>query len=661
MTVQHALEPRPPAYADTGELLLALGPKARRARLSRKLRLWSWGAIPAMFVVLHGVSALRVPGSFGSPAVILALNLLFLVWASILVSVLLTRGFLERGERGLLLLAGAASILALSVVASGTVGAGDANLAVTIYNLGALFTAAAHALVATSLGWAARAVAVARRRRAVLWTAAAALLLVASITALAWAGALPTFCVNGRGGTPIRQVVLGSAIAAFGVAAAGLARGSSRSPFRHWYALGMGLLALGLYGVLLQGTFSSVLSWVGRGTQYLGALALLAAAISSVRENQSWALPLGALLRQTEERYRILFENMSEGFLLAEAGPAGGDRSYRLVDMNPAAEHLLGLARGRALGQRLRDLVPPAAGDVVERCRAVVETGVPARFAIADRDGQRRLAVTAFVPEPNRLALLFSDDSERHRAERALSDALARLEEVDRNKSRFLAVLSHELRNPLAPIRNSVYILGRTDAASEQARRAKEILARQVDHLAKLVDELLDVTRISSGRIELHRTDLDLAALVRSAVEDRRASIEERGLELRVDVPAGPVPANGDPTRLSQVVGNLLQNAAKFTPAGGCVTLALTMRADVAELRVRDTGVGIAPELLTRIFEPFTQGPQTLARSEGGLGLGLSLVKALVELHGGAVEARSAGPGTGAEVVVRLPRSPALA
>ncbi len=654
MTVQHALEPRPPTYADTGELLLALGPRARRARLSRKLRLWSWGTIPAMFVVLHGVNALRVPGSYGAPALNLGLNLLFLVCVAILVSVLVTRSFLERGERGLLLLAGGASILALSVVASGTVGGGDANRAVTIYNVGALLTATAHALVATSLRWSARVVA--HRRRAVIWTGIAALLLVASITALAWGGALPTFFVNGRGGTPLRQVVLGSAIAAFGVAAAGLARGSSRSPFRHWYALGMGLLALGLYGVLLQGTFSSVLGWVGRGTQYLGALALLAAAISSFRENQSWALPLGALLRQTEERYRILFENMSEGFLLGEADTVDGERTYRLVDMNPAAEHLLGLARGRALGQPLRELVPHAARDVVERCRAVVETGAPARFAIASRDGQRHLAVTAFVPEPNRLALLFSDDSERHRAERALSDAHARLEEVDRNKSRFLAVLSHELRNPLAPIRNSVYILGRTDAASEQSRRAKEILARQVDHLATLVDELLDVTRISSGRIELHPADLDLAALVRGAVEDRRASIEERGLELRVDVPAEPVPVTGDPTRLSQVVGNLLQNAAKFTPTGGCVTLALTADAGGAELRVRDTGVGIAPELLTRIFEPFTQGPQTLARSEGGLGLGLSLVKALAELHGGAVEARSAGPGTGAEVIVRLPR-----
>jgi len=655
MTVQHALEPRPPAYADTGELLLARGPQARRARLGRKLRLWSWGAIPAIFVVQHAVSALRLPGTHGSPALVLGLNLLFLVWVSILVSVLVTRSFLERGELGLLILAGGTSILALSVVASGAVGGGNANLAVTIYNLGGLFTAAAHALVATSLRWATRVVE--DRRRAVIWTGTTALLLVAVVTFLAWGGSLPTFFVNGRGGTPIRQAVLGSAIAAFGVAAAGLARGSSRSPFRHWYALGMGLLALGLYGVLLQGAFSSVLSWVGRATQYLGALALLAAAISSVRENQSWALPLGALLRQTEERYRILFENMSEGFLLGEAGPGDGERIYRLVDMNPAAEHLLGLARGRALGQRLRDLVPRSAGDIVERCRAVVDSGEPARFAIASPDGHRHLAVIVFVPEPNRLALLFSDDSERHRAERALSEAHARLEEVDRNKSRFLAVLSHELRNPLAPIRNSVYILGRTDGATEQARRAKEILARQVDHLAKLVDELLDVTRISSGRIELHRTDLDLAALVRSAVEDRRASIEERGLELRVEVPAGPVPANGDPTRLSQVVGNLLQNAAKFTPAGGTVALALTLDGDDVELRVRDTGVGIAPELLTPIFEPFTQGPQTLARSEGGLGLGLSLVKALVELHGGAVEARSAGPGTGAEVIVRLPRA----
>ncbi|HET9594992.1 MAG TPA: ATP-binding protein [Anaeromyxobacteraceae bacterium] len=241
-------------------------------------------------------------------------------------------------------------------------------------------------------------------------------------------------------------------------------------------------------------------------------------------------------------------------------------------------------------------------------------------------------------------------------AEAARSSAkVEALQETSRRKDEFLGMLSHELRNPLAPIRNCVYILGRVDPASDQARRAQEVLQRQVTHLARLVDDLLDVTRIERGRFEVHRGDLDLCQVVRLAAEDHRSVLQQRGIALEVDIPGKTVHVDADAGRIAQVVGNLLHNAAKFTKDGGQVTVSLSRLAGAAEVSVRDTGVGMDADLVQHVFEPFTQARQSLARTGGGLGLGLALVKGVVEMHGGTVHAASDGPGKGSEFVVRLP------
>jgi signal transduction histidine kinase len=222
-------------------------------------------------------------------------------------------------------------------------------------------------------------------------------------------------------------------------------------------------------------------------------------------------------------------------------------------------------------------------------------------------------------------------------------------------RDEFLAILSHELRNPLAPLWNALHIMDRADPGGPNWRRAQDIAKRQVGHITRLIDDLLDVTRITHRKIELHRADVDLTDLVRRAVEDHRAVIEGREVRLSVDTSAPRIFVNGDATRLVQVVGNLLQNAAKFTRAGDSVTVSLARAGDTAEIRVRDTGAGIDRAVLRELFQPFTQGKQTLARTEGGLGLGLAFVKGIVELHGGTVGATSEGPGRGSEFTVRLP------
>jgi len=234
------------------------------------------------------------------------------------------------------------------------------------------------------------------------------------------------------------------------------------------------------------------------------------------------------------------------------------------------------------------------------------------------------------------------------------------LRDASRRKDEFLGMLSHELRNPLAPIRNSVYILERADPTTEQATRARTVIKRQTEHLTRLVDDLLDVTRIARGKIELRRSRVDLGEVVLRAADDFRLMMEARGVAFRTALPEARVCSDADATRIAQVLGNLLHNAAKFTSAGDEVTLSVRAAGGEAEIRVRDTGAGIDPALLPHIFDAFVQGERTLARAEGGLGLGLALVKGISELHGGNVHAESGGIGKGAEFVVRLPLAHAV-
>lgn len=239
----------------------------------------------------------------------------------------------------------------------------------------------------------------------------------------------------------------------------------------------------------------------------------------------------------------------------------------------------------------------------------------------------------------------------------ALRESEHSLREADQRKNEFLAMLSHELRNPLAPIRNALQILERSDPGGEQAARARAMIERQTAHMKRLVEDLLDITRITRGKIQLVRERLDLAELLSRTVDDYREQFVKNGVELSFNGCDGAVWIDGDPTRIAQVVGNLLHNAVKFTPRGGRTSVMLTVDSGHVVLRIRDTGLGVEPSMQARLFAPFTQADSTLDRSRGGLGLGLSLVKALTEMHGGTVSVASDGIGKGTEFTVCLPLS----
>jgi len=261
------------------------------------------------------------------------------------------------------------------------------------------------------------------------------------------------------------------------------------------------------------------------------------------------------------------------------------------------------------------------------------------------------------------ILLTIQDITER----RALQDRIQELVAADRMKNELLALLAHELRNPLAPLRNAVQLLEMPEIDRSTLDQARDMMSRQIRNMSRLVEDLLDVSRITQGKTRLRREPVDLVALLQRTVDLVRHHLAARGQELTLSLPDEPILLEGDPTRLEQIFGNLLDNASKFTLQGGHIRLSAEIaskpQGDLDQqvvVRVRDDGIGIAPEMLARIFELFVQAQSSLDRSQGGLGIGLTLVRTLVELHGGTIEAHSDGLGQGSEIVVRLPYEPQM-
>ncbi len=274
---------------------------------------------------------------------------------------------------------------------------------------------------------------------------------------------------------------------------------------------------------------------------------------------------------------------------------------------------------------------------------------------LADPD-ERLLEVAALQ---QKAAALEAEVLHRRALEQELTAKVNELADVDRRKDEFLAMLGHELRNPLAPVRAALEVMRLRADDPQRTANAREVVGRQIAHMTRLVDDLLDVSRITRGQIELREESVGLAALVERAVEVARPLIDERGHRLTLELPEVPVVFRGDHSRLEQVLANLLSNAAKYTDVGGRIRLRAAVEGDQVVVSVRDNGEGLAPELRERVFDLFVQGPDTRSMARGGLGLGLTLVRRLVQLHGGTIEARSDGPGAGSEFIIRLPYKPA--
>jgi PAS domain S-box-containing protein len=363
-------------------------------------------------------------------------------------------------------------------------------------------------------------------------------------------------------------------------------------------------------------------------------------------------------LRLSEERYRTLFESIDEGVCVIEMlyDGTGQPCDYRFLETNPAFVKQTGLVD--AVGRSMRQLAPRHEQHWFDMYGRVAASGEPVRFINEARELGRWFDVYAArigPAEQHRLALVFNDITERRKGEDALRRMAADLEEANRVKTEFLATLAHELRNPLAPLRSGLQFIRREPGDPAAVARIHDIMERQLGHLVHLVDDLLDVARITRGQVALKRERIDLSAVLAAAVETSMPLIEAARHHLDVRMPHDALTLDADATRLTQVVSNLLNNAARYTPRGGKIVLAAERDGDEAVIAVSDNSIGIDPARLEDVFKMFTQIGEGRRHAAGGLGIGLSLVRSLVELHGGSVSAASSGSNAGSVFTLRLP------
>ena len=356
-------------------------------------------------------------------------------------------------------------------------------------------------------------------------------------------------------------------------------------------------------------------------------------------------------LRQSEERFRLMVEGVVDYAIYML------DAEGVVTSWNAGAQRIKGYAREDIMGKHFSRFYPP--GDL-ENGKPWEELAIARRIGRTEDEGWRvrkdgsrfwaRTVLTALHDEQGHLrgfAKVTQDLTDRRHAQD--------LEQATRNMTEFIAVLAHELRNPLAPIRNAVHLMGKTPADDPSQKTLRELVDRQSRHLARIVDDILDIARITRGSLAIERERVDIADAARRAIEMTAPLVEANRHQLEVELPGQPIPVRGDLHRLTQVLGNLLNNAARYTPRGGRIWVTAARENNAAVVKVRDNGVGLDPGLREKIFDMFVQGRSSLERIGGGLGVGLALARKIAELHGGALEAYSEGRGHGTEFTLRLP------
>lgn len=614
-----------------------------------------WVRLPVfLFLPLLTVLALVGGHQAYEPRYLLpSLNAIFLTATSLLVSGLAARTFLADGSRAHVFTSGATLIMGAAGVVSATlVVHGRLNLAVAVFNVSALLSGLGHLLAATNLVLPQQSSPLRRRWPILIALFCGAVLVVVALTS--FGDVLPAF-VSPEGSTLYRWTFMGVAIAEFGLSGilVLISAAQSRSEYLEWYGLGLMLHAMGLLSVILAPVVGDSMTWLGRTGQYLGACYLLVAVTIALRRGSGWLVPVEHL-REVHGRYARLVELLPEPLVVHTDGV--------IVFANRAALAMAGASSTADLvGRCVLDLVPPEDLPRVEELLRLGRTPTGARILAEARvtrlDGTPLDVSAAWVDvefdgRPSMMVVL-RDITIRKRAEDEMREARRLAEEANAAKDRFLATLSHELRTPLNPISMATRVLQEQPGLGAEARRCVELIRRNVDLEARLIDDLLDLTRATHGKMRLSKGPVDLHDVVRAAAEVCRAAMDEKGQRLELRLESRRTALEGDAARLQQVFWNILLNAVKFTPHGGRIEVQSSETEDGrVEVKVRDSGIGIAPERIPGLFKAFEQ---ERPGQDGGLGLGLAISRTLTELHGGTLEVSSEGRGHGTTVLVRLP------
>lgn len=614
--------------------------------------------LPLMFFCLAMIVlyALGSTSTHDSPALLLTLNLCFTTMISLFIALLSGRSFLARARPTLLAICIGMTIWGSAALVA-SVGPRVGNYNITIHNLGLLLSglchlvgalpASRHALIPSPRAWLGAGISAGFGLVGLVWIG----------TIEQW---IPAFFVEGQGPTPLRTAVLAVDVVVF-LSASALSAERYRDmgwAFLRWYSIGLFAIALGASGLLLQPIPGSWLGWAARGTQYLGGMYMLAGAVLMMRESGGWTLTLEERLQRSEktlrhqqELLRNVNDNTSELIYMK-------DRQGRLVYANTATLRTLGKTAPEVIGVADEVIYSHPYEHVLISAndQHVINSGeaLTTEEQFTNAEGLQRLFLSTKTPRRDESGQIIGligislDITERKKAEQALREA-------DQRKDEFLATLAHELRNPLAPIRNALSILTMSEGNRELFGQATSIMSRQLDQMVRLIDDLLDVSRVSRGKLQLRREHVDLVAVVHQAIETCQPLLQRMSHRLDLRLPGQPVWVNADPVRVAQVVGNLINNACKFTPHAGVIGVSVETVDGDAVVRVSDNGIGIAPEKLDGIFGLFSQIDTSLEKVQGGLGIGLALAKNLVAMHDGTILAASQGIGRGSEFTVRLP------
>ncbi len=627
-------------------------------------RRFLWLPVPA-FIILFLVAGRFDTGAAYEPRLLLpALNVAFLMTVSALVSWLAARSYLQIGSTAVLLVGCGMLAFGVSAGISGAAVFVRANrdVTVTAYNVGAFVAGLCCFIAAVLVGDPKRRpdlVPVSRRTIAVAY---GAVLLFAIGTAIAaYRGHTPRFFVEGYGPTTIRQIVLGAAVAMFAAAALVFWVLDRRAPstFVRWYSFGLLLIAIGLGGVSSQNALGSPIGWTGRAAQYVGAIYIAVGVFALRREGEAWGIPLDEILRETHVRYRALVDLNPDAILVHTAG--------RYVFANAAAGRLFGVASPDLLiGAEVLASVHPDSRAFVAGRIARAQAGTPSpldelkivRFDGTVADVEATGAQVTFHGRPA-VQVVMRDIGRRKRIEAELREHADKLDEANRVKDQFLATLSHELRTPLTAIVGWAHMLSRGQLDESGSRRAVDAIYRNARAQQSLIDDVLDVSRIISGKLRFDVRPVAVEPSLEAAISSVAAAAAAKQIELSHDIDPDAI-VLGDANRLQQILWNLLSNAVKFTEQGGRIHAAVKRTDGAVEISVRDSGMGIAPDVLPHVFERFWQADRKTTRRHGGLGLGLAIVRHLVELHGGTVTAESAGETHGATFTVQLPGGTAL-
>ncbi len=621
-------------------------PASLASEPNRAMPWWAWMPVAILLAGVFALWAIDLRATYEYATLWFALQLVFMALASWVTAYFLVRSFLATGSPGLLLVGGGIVMWGLGGIVAGAIGRGDSNTTVTIHNL-CIWVSAAAQLMGAVIGASHRTLE--QRGTWALGIFILAMCVVTVIGAAADSGATPIFFVEGRGGTLVRQTVLGSAIAMLLLTAAVL--GSNDSRFARWYQLGLLLMSVGLLGVMLEPRRFSAVSWIGLSAQGLAGVYLVAAATAAARAARAHRISLAVAPRDARLRYglALVFVASAWAIRLLFFEELGTTVPYILFFPAVMLASLYGGAGPGVLAATVSVLITnyywtspsgdPVFEDPAQWMASALFYADCLLVILVARAVQRARERVAAAEVERRFA---------QRAEQVLRDA-------DRRKDAFLATLSHEVRNALAPISNSLEIMERARDNKALAESARATVRKQMAHLNRIVDDLLDISRITRDKLELRTEPVDIAAVVRASMEACQPLADREGHAVSLAQPDAPIHVQGDAIRLAQVLTNLLNNAYKYTERGGRIDVSVRLEEGEAVVSVKDNGIGIDADKLGLIFEPFTQLDQSIARSQGGLGIGLSLARRLVEMHGGALTAHSEGSGRGTEFVVRLP------